>query len=87
MKSSQLTNILLGLTVCSALASVLLCWQTISRGRQIRQLQPQALQVQQLRERANTMLFELVEYSKKNPQIQPILQSLSAKPAATPAAH
>lgn len=33
------------------------------------------------------MLFELVEYSKKNPQIQPILQSLSAKPAATPAAH
>lgn len=81
MKNSQLTNILMGLTAFSAIASALLCWQTINRGRDIRRLQPQAAGIQQSRMAATALVNELTEYGKKNPQIQPILQSIAPKPA------
>ena len=83
MKSSQLTSILMGLTAFCALAAAFLCMQTISRGREVRQLQPQVMQVQQRRQLTGMMLGELNEYGKKNPQIVPILQSLMSKPATT----
>ena len=83
MKSSQVTNILTVLCVCSALAFVALCWQTRSQGSAIRQLQPQILQAQQRAQAANAMIMELMEYGKTNPQIMPILKTASSKPAAS----
>ena len=82
MKSARLTNILLGLTAFSAIASILFCWLVLSRARDIGRLQPQAAAVQQNQMLVQSMLNELVEYGKRDPQIKPLLQSVIGKPAA-----
>jgi len=88
MKSAQFTNILMGLTACSAVASIVLYSVLVSRAREIGQLQPQAAAIQQSRIAATGLVRELVEYSTHNPQIQPILQSMATPAApAQPAAN
>lgn len=82
MKNSRLTSILIGLTAFSAVASLLLFGIVIKRAREIGALQMQAAAVQQNRMAATQLLGELTEYSKRDPQIKPILQSL-ANPAPT----
>ena len=86
MKSSQFTNILMGLTAFSAVASIILCGFMISYSREIRQLQVEAAKINQRRIAATALVNELTQYSEKNPQIKPILQSIAAKPATQPAA-
>jgi len=85
MKSSQFTNILMGLTAFSAVASIILCGFMISYSREIRQLQVEAAKINQRRIAATALVNELTQYSEKNPQIKPILQSIAAKPATQPA--
>jgi hypothetical protein len=85
MKSSQLTNILMALTAFSAVASIILCGFMISYSREIRQLQVQAASINQRRIVATALVNELTQYSEKNPQIKPILQSIAPKAAAQPA--
>jgi hypothetical protein len=87
MKSSQLTNILMGLTAFSAVASIILCGLMISYSREIRQLQFQAANIQQSRIAATQLVNELAEYGKKNPQIQPILKKVTQPAAPQPAAQ
>lgn len=84
MKSSQLTNILMGLTAFSAVASIFLCGFMISYSREIRQLQVQSAVINQRRIAATALVNELSQYSEKNPQMKPILQSIS-QPAPQPA--
>jgi hypothetical protein len=83
MKSSQLTSILMGLTAVSAVASIILCGFMISYSREIRQLQIQAAGINQRRMAATALVNELAQYGEKNPQIRPILQSIT-KPAPQP---
>jgi hypothetical protein len=89
MKNSSLTSILMGLTAFSAVASVVLCWMTISYSRQIRSMQPQMVGINKSVGAAQLLHGELVEFNKKspNPSLQAILQSVEPKanPASTTA--
>jgi hypothetical protein len=79
MKNNQLTTILLGLLTISALASVVLCWLYISNTRELRGLQAQLGFVNNNRAIINSLASDAVEYSKKNPDIDPILVSFGLK--------
>jgi hypothetical protein len=82
MKNSPLITTLLCLLAASALASVFLCGFYISNTREFRTLQLQAAKVQHDRSLFNSLLNDVVEYSKHNPAINPILDTLKPKTAA-----
>jgi hypothetical protein len=87
MKNTPLTTILLGALTLSALASVVLCWLYISNTRELRTLQSQASLINNNRTVITALANDTVEYSKKNPAVDPILESLGLKPAkSAPAA-
>ncbi|HOC58102.1 MAG TPA: hypothetical protein PKI20_20965 [Verrucomicrobiota bacterium] len=81
MKTNPLTRVLLGVLVVSALASVVLCWLYISDTRQLRSLQGQANIINNNRTVMTALANDTLEYSKKNPAIDPILESVGLKPA------
>lgn len=80
MKQSPLTTALLFILVASALASVVLCWVYISNARELRVLQGQAAMVNNNRAYINALASDALEYSKKNPAIDPILEAAGIKP-------
>ena len=86
MRNSPLTTVLLVILVVSALASVLLCWLYISNTRQLRVLQTQIQMVNNNRALITSLANECLEYSKKNPAIDPLLESAGIKPGRTPSA-
>ena len=81
MKNSPLITILLGVLTVSALASVVLCWLYISNTRQLRSLQSQANMINNNRTVMTALANDTMEYSKKNPAIDPILESVGLKPS------
>ena len=81
MKSAKLTSILIGITACSAVASLVLCGIVMRRAGEIGGLQQRAAAIQQSRMAATALVNELGEYSKKDPQIVPILKSIATQPA------
>ncbi len=86
MKSNSFTAILLGVLTISALSSVVLCALLIQSSRELRSLQGQAA-IANFRQQAVTALaYDAAEYSKKNPQIDPILEAAGLKAHAAPAA-
>ena len=87
MRKSPLPTILLVVMLVSSLASLWYCWRYITSIRELKQLQSQAAFVQNNQAVINTLVGELLEYSKKNPAIDPILESIGAKApkAGTPA--
>ena len=85
MKNNQLTPILMGLTAFSAAASIILCGLTITGAREIMSLRLQMAEISNRRIAATALVNELAEYGKKNPSIDPILQSIMPKAPAKPA--
>jgi len=83
MKNNPLPRVLLGVLLVSALASVVLCWLYISNTRQLRTLQGQLKIINNNRTVMATLANDALEYSKKNPAIDPILESVGLKPAKT----
>ena len=83
MKNSPLTTLLLALLTASALLSVALCWLYIGRGRELRNLQNLVGRIQNNRQLAQNLAAEGLEYSKKNPAIDPILEAAGVKTHAT----
>ncbi len=75
----MLTTLLVVLTI-SALASVVLCYRYLAAARELRQLQVQAAMVNQNRTLIGALATETMEYSKKNPAIDPILEAAGIKP-------
>jgi len=75
MKNSPLAGILLGVLTISALASVVMCWLHIKASRELRMWQTQLGMVQNNRNVVSGLVAESLEYSKKNPSINPILES------------
>jgi hypothetical protein len=86
MRNSSATTVLLGLLVISALLSIGLFFGLISKERQLRDLRMTAAQINNNRALINSLAAEAVEYSKKNPTIDPILEAAGVKPAKTTAA-
>jgi hypothetical protein len=87
MKNNPLTTVLLGVLTISALLSVGFCWRYVSNTRELRTLQTQANMINNNRTMINSLANDTVEYSKKNPAIDPILESVGLKPGkSAPAA-
>jgi hypothetical protein len=80
MKNNPMTTVLLGVLTVSALLSVGLCWRYISNTRELRALQAQATMINNNRTLINALANDVAEYSKKNPAIDPILESVGLKP-------
>ncbi len=80
MKNNQLTTILLGLLTLSALASMVLCWLYISNSRELRGIQAQIAAINNRNVGVNSLANDVLEYSKKNPAIDPLLVSVGLKP-------
>jgi L-lactate utilization protein LutC len=75
MKNSPMTTVLLGVLTLSALASVVLCMLFTTNTRQRNLLQSQATAIINKRTIVNALVQEVMEYSKQNHEVDPILVS------------
>jgi hypothetical protein len=75
MKNSSTVNVLLAVLAASALASLILCGLYISRSRDLRSLQSQQVMARYRQAFYNQLANEVLEYSKKNPSIDPIVDT------------
>jgi len=86
MKNSPLTTILLVLLAISAVLSLVFCWNYIRKSRELRGLQFQVTQINQRSAAINSLMNDVVEYSKKSPHrdIDHLLESfgLTNRPPA-----
>ena len=82
MKNSPLASVLLVLLACAAIGSLILCIRYIHTTRQLRSLQSDAAAINAKQGYMNSLASDLVEYSKRNPAIDPILESVNLKPRA-----
>ena len=57
-----------------------MCYLHIQASRELRMWQMQVAMVQNNRAVVNALTAEALEYSKKNPNIDPILESFNVKP-------
>jgi hypothetical protein len=80
MKNSPLSSILLVVLAMFALSSVVLCGYYIHYARDLRALQGKAESVNYQQALIQALANDVVEYSKKNPAIDPILESVNLKP-------
>jgi len=79
MKNSSLTTTLLWLVALSAVASILFFWLFISNSRQLRLLQVQVNAINANRPIINGLATDSLEYAKKNPAIEPLLESVGLR--------
>ena len=84
MKNNSLTAILLGALTLSALASVVLCWIFIANACELRTLETQTAFINNNRAVINQLLNDSIEYSRKNPAMIPVLESVGWKPEKSP---
>ena len=79
MKNSWFTGALAGVLVVAAFAAALLVARVFLTTRQLRSLQPMLVEVNNRLNFAQALLNETLEYSKRNPAIDPLLVSLNFK--------
>jgi hypothetical protein len=84
MKNNPLTTILLGALAISAIWSAILCIQFIRNSRELRAMQADAARINNQQMTAQAILNDAVDYSKKNPAIEPLLETLGVKKPSTP---
>jgi hypothetical protein len=86
MKNSPLTTILLALLAISAVLSLVFCWNYIRKSRELRGLQFQVTQINQRSAAINSLMNDVLEYSKRSPNhdIDRVLESfgLTNRPPA-----
>lgn len=85
MKNSPLTSVLLTVTAVSAILSFILVGWSYFYARQAAGLRNQVVFINNNRPVINGLAIELIEYSRKNPSIDPILFSAGFKQSAAPA--
>lgn len=81
-----LPAVLVGLLVVSAVTAAVFTMVFIQANRDLRRLQAQAATIQNNRLVAQAMANDCLEYSKRNPAIDPLLQSIGLKPKPAAAA-
>jgi hypothetical protein len=86
MKKSPLATILLTVLAIVSLWSVLLCWNYISKSRELRLLQTKLNFIQYRQAGINALAGDAVAYSKDHPQIDPILEAIGYKQAKSASA-
>ena len=85
MNKSPLTTILTGVLTLSALVSLVLCYLFIQYTSEARALQLPANQAVMKQNLLTPLINDVVEYSKKNPTVLPILDAAGIKPQPAPA--
>jgi hypothetical protein len=85
MKSNAMTGLLVGLLFVSAFACVVQVLRVTFARRDLRRTQAQVLQINARMTVAQSLLNDTVEYSKRNPAINPLLESLKLKTNSDPA--
>jgi len=70
----------------SALVSLYLCYACVTNASELARLQNQAATVNKNRAIMNAVATEALEYSKKNPAIDPILEEAKIKAPSQPQA-
>jgi len=82
MKSHPLVNLLLVALFVNAAASVLFSYQYVRSMRKAQQFQIQRNQISYEMSAFEALLNETWEYGKRNPKIDPVLQSIGLKAKA-----
>jgi hypothetical protein len=86
MRNNQMTSLLVGMLF---LLTLFTGWLTLKYNwslRDLQQVQAKANSVNTLRNTLQSLAAETIEYSKKNPAIEPLLQSLASRNAAASSA-
>ena len=81
MKNSPLTMFLLGVLAISAVLSVIFCSLYIGSIRELRALQSQVSRINGRSAAIMSLANEALEYSKRDPAIDPILEWALLKPS------
>ncbi|MFN7141062.1 MAG: hypothetical protein ACK4UN_17165, partial [Limisphaerales bacterium] len=86
MKNDFPIKVMVGLLALMVLAGAALSWLYVQSVREARQLQARAAIIQKDDLLIRSLLNDLVEYSKRNPDIIPLLQQYGVQPQspATP---
>ena len=85
MERNLITNILTGLVSLSVLASLILVVLYVNRTRDLRIAQGKIEAINRFRAIAPSLAGDAVEYSRRNPAIDPLLQSFGLKATNNPA--
>lgn len=86
MQKDPVIAFLAGALCFAALGVFLLSMVCEMRFRQLRKLQPKLVNIQHTQNVINNLANEVMEYSKHNPAVDPILQQVGLKPGkAAPA--
>lgn len=80
MKNSPLTTALLVVLTVSALLSLVFFWLFISKSRELRTLQVMVNSVNVSRAVAPALANDALEYSKKHPAVDSVLEATGVKP-------
>jgi hypothetical protein len=80
MKNDPLTGTLVGVLAVSVLASIFLFYSYVSKTREIRQSQVLLMNINGRRQAFQALLFDVGEYSKTHPAIDPLLEAANLKP-------
>ena len=83
MKISPLTSFLLAVLALSAVLSVVFCSLYVSSTRQLRLLQGQMNFINSRTAAITSLANEALEYSKRNPAIDPLLEASGIKQPKT----
>jgi hypothetical protein len=83
MKKSPATTILLAILVASSLLSLLFCGLYIRTALRVRELQRSMAGPQAYRATFITLMGDVMNYSEKDPAINPILEAAGFKAAKT----
>ncbi len=86
MRNEALTKLLVGLVALSVLATSGFAFLYVRSVQKMNHLQLQAALVNRNRALVNSFAAEVVEYSRRDPAIDPLLQSLGIKPMPRAAA-
>jgi hypothetical protein len=82
MKNNALTNLLVGLAALTMLATAGLAGLYVRSVQTLNRLQFESVVINRNRTLVNSLANEAVEYSKHNPAINPVLQSVGVRPKA-----
>jgi hypothetical protein len=80
MRNNALTNLLVGVAALCVILTAGAAFLYVRSVRNLNRLQFQSAVINRNRALANSLANDTLEYSKRNPAIDPILQSVGLKP-------
>ncbi len=86
MRNSAFTQLLMGLAALSIVATAALVYRYLYTVHKMNLLASEVAARTRSRTMVNALVSDLVEYSKRDPSIDPILQSVNIKPRPTASA-